>query len=505
MPAIPGLDDGASGSAMDTGETGQMRAPREAGTSRAGSGPGMGASGISAAAAPSIFTSKQIPGTTFQREYCTTTRWILPACKTAKRTKIISDPTSDITADGYAEIQTRVGGSAQIPWDRIAMYLSPYEYYEIRKNYISFFIKDISATVTSLGTRAPYSTNTSNIEVANSNLQSLIMDYYGINEHYRTLVQDDINPILDKIRGDVDIKGGGETEKNTDFTTTYTNISSRLETRVYNKRLVLCQGLPLIKSGANSATLDSGYVHSNINLLQHCHKMINASNHLGISFTHDFEVNKEFYRQDQCGTEAGDVQHVEIPSYDNHYDKTIGADILNNEPKANNMRRGWIPPNYYKASVMEISTKGTTLQMPTFAFGHYLLRNITTDLDTDVSTEAYNSIVDLNHEFILEMRLTAIITVNMPMYYNPSIAPDTYWYGEYERQRVAGTLAAPMLTIHAFEQQNGIMCHGNATELTNAQGSYICNPAYVTTSEMVKRRKLNKEPKITKITPYKKN
>lgn len=96
----------------------------------------------------------------------------------------------------------------------------------------------------------------------------------------------------------------------------FSNVSSRLETRRWGKRLILSQNVSLLLSGTNQVTMDSGYVHSHPNLLQHCHKMINASNDLGVSFSHSHKVNTLLYRrQNMAVCELGDNPH---PEYDVH-------------------------------------------------------------------------------------------------------------------------------------------------------------------------------------------
>lgn len=85
-------------------------------------------------------------------------------------------------------------------------------------------------------------------------------------------------------------------------------------------------------------------------------------------------------------------------------------------PEAFTHKMGQLPTDYAYCSVLPLHSEESHMYIPTFVFAHYLLRNITTNLDTDESSEAYNSVVDLNHEFILEMCLTATIKANIPIF-----------------------------------------------------------------------------------------
>lgn len=436
MPNIPGYEDVPASSDVAAAEPMQQDGPA---ANRSGSGPGVGSVGANAVASPSIFTGKPLSGSTFNRTYSTCTRWILPACKTAWRTYITREPTDSDSADGLGTIFYKIGGSALVPWHLMVMYMSPYEYYEIRRNYVKLVIKNVNVKVTSLGTRAPYSTNTSNIEVANSNLQSPLVDYFGINEHIDTTIHEGVGDIAAKMIG-TPVQLGNDVFKNKDYDTSFPNISARMETRVWTQRLIIQQHLPLYKTADSQIkTLPEGYVHSFPNILQHYHKMINASNHLGVSFDHTMELGTMFYhRGDHNSTVYNDKQYISSGNMKMN-PETVGPLRKEFQKIQENftLQGSILPMSVENAGVIGTHNTAKTIHMPVFAFGHYLLRNITTDLDTDVSTTAWNNIVDLNHEFMLECTMNCEITLNIPIYYNPSLAPDTHHYGVQFRHYLA--------------------------------------------------------------------
>lgn len=471
----PSQVDSAQGSqGMDQGQEGVAPA-------RAGSGPGMGTIGAGGINAPNIYEATVPEGTPFQRTYTKSYRFLLPACqpriyRTANNTfgaGVANTP----TATGGQSTFVKIESSAFIPMAQMFMYMDQYEYTEICAHMNALHIEGIESTVHLLGVRAPYTTGSSSIEVANANLQLPVCDWTPVAHAYpvvgggpiapdtyqATDADRNINDIYRKVCGSSNVHFGQAVRPNEDYGN-FGNVSARYSTRRYAHRAWIQQFEPTVTTGGTPAQgYPSGFHHSWPNLMQFCEKMVNGSNHLGMAFKKEYKVDKEFWRRTTNfhaypGYNQSDNDSPVYPSTRGAVDDSA-INVLQGGPKEKVVNRktyGWqtrledttittdageeltivntqydqegVPP-YRNALVhgpLEMSACGAHDKQYPFIIGLYNIRNITTDSLNDVSTGSLNDIVDLNLEFILDMTMHCTGYFYCPMYWNPTVAPTPF-------------------------------------------------------------------------------
>lgn len=456
--ADSGMGDMGGDDAMEVGGGGGGA------VARSGSGPGMGAIGLAGISAPTIFRPELKSGTPFHRVYTTNTRWVLPACLTAYTQTIDTAPTSTTQYNGLGINAYTIGSSAYINLLEANYYMDRYDFTEIERCMAQFYVHDVEACVTALGVRAPYGTASSDIEVANSNLQVPIMELDSLQKEYTCQPTND---------GDVETKIYG-TEPSTSTgpyaaitrTTTFSNISSRIETRRWASRCNVIQQVPLKLVGAD-VTPPPGFYHSYPNILNHVTKMINGSNHLGLAFEKKAKIDSLWWdRTDMSGgaglpnTSAsasasgagGTVTHEQKDSVDQ------GVNSVTSE--ALSLMHGLYTTNVYGPMKRNDNHPRNANAL---IFALYNIRNLTTDTATDISTIAYNNIVDFNFEFMLTMKLTASGNYTIPMYWNPTVVPTPNWH---DPKWLRGTTDVTKVVVR--DSRSGNVQKGQAAILTAA-------------------------------------
>lgn len=420
---------------IDMGNANTLSAP----VSRSGSGPGMGAMGAAGITAPTLFTPHRIAGTPFEREYVKNTRWVLPACLTSYESSLITAPTvvtpaNPLQFDGLGRETWTLGSSAYIPMEKIWLYFDQYEWYEVVRNFQEYYIDTVECSITALGVRAPYTTATSNIEVANSNLQAPIIEL-DFSDKYRQDGSDN-NSLRLKIAGDQTI-----TEYSvfpvTPRTTVFTNISARTETRVFKNRIQLKVDIPLANHPVSNLPISGPWSDANPNYLEATKKMINGSNHLGLAFEKKYDINSTIWKrtaQTQAFIAANSKNSDAQSTYQQKDSVDIGGSITEESIMQQYSTERWDGPDSSIYGYMA-RDNNTPKVKPHLAFAMYNIRNITTDLVEDISTVAYNNIVDLNFEFLLTTRCRARGIYNCPLYYNLTSNPNTDFNNpHYNRQ-----------------------------------------------------------------------
>nr|QTE04033.1 MAG: hypothetical protein [Dendrocopos leucotos parvoviridae sp.] len=485
------VDSGANNTNNMVDNTPMEQEAGGASTARAGTGPGMGSIGQAGMNAAPVYLPNKSEGTPFKHVYAKSYRFAMPACQTGVRVvdtnaAAPNNPGPDQDNNLYAnqEAFIRIGSSAYIPMNMIAMYMDPYEYSQIYGQMTKFTIHGIGAQVTALGARAPYSTASSAIEVANANLQLPVMDITpiaraypvngGLGDNPDMIVaasRPGWNDLLSKIVGSSMSADGFARLTPADTSANLNNVSARMETRRWSNRAWIGLSQPMTTDGtaANTVAAD-GFHHSWPNILDYIEHMINGSNHLGVAFQKSYEVNSCFYKRTHFShvlpTRNGNDQETPHPIDDatgttsflrdtsqaglavntggkrtattnndvgqeGSYWKAAdneGTNLLKG-PNATGFTRRARPqvgvPNYNFAEVhgpYDISEMGPRQQYP-FIFALYNIRNFTTDTATDTSTGSLNDVVDVNFEFILDMEMEASGYFITPMYYNPTVYP----------------------------------------------------------------------------------
>lgn len=512
----PGLPDQAGMEAntpMDTVSSQEVAQPGAmvGGASRSGSGPGMGNMGIGGINAPSIYSGSLPKGTpwktTFQQSY----NFLLPACKSRVYFTRNTGGTDENTRS-HTTTQTfflKIGSSACVPMHMMWMYMDPSQYHSIYSRHNKFHIHKVGAKIHAFGIRAPYTTGQSNIEVANANLQATLQDITPIAYHYpcgsggpqfpdasqnRPEISADNNSLYDlyqKVRGEAFASDGhtpGISFNNHEFN----NVSARFETRRWPVRAWLGLNEPgehRLNATTNTHYWPDGYHHSWPNINSFVEKTVNGSNHLGLMFQKMHEVNKtiwtrttpaHFWPDNQNGGQSGEQATVQdgslavgtayskinsgIQQFKQHGSPNISGTIAtqSGQPFYDIDINNWnFPgdqmgiPSMFLATIhgaKEVSEMGEDKQYP-FIFCMKNIRNITTDVATDISTGSpENDIVDLNFEFVLEMAMEASGYCDLPIYWNPTLHPTPDWFKKKQIWRNSN--AAQMLTSSLYMPVN---------------------------------------------------
>lgn len=404
--------------------SGDMMDVSQGAVSRAGSGPGMGSIGVAGGQAPTIFQPATTGGTPFQRTYVKNSRWVLPACLTSFETAITKAPTSTTSYDGNAENIYTIGSSAYVPMNMLSLYMDPYDQREITRNYLEFTINTISATITALGVRIPFTTGATEIEVANSNIQCPIIQ---LDLDNRYVVKGSDNPDVNTKMQGTPIHSESAPYVTIARTTNFTNISSRMETRRWGDRMQIVEPVPLKLVG--TTVTGPQYTDGFPNLLEGIVKMINGSNHLGIAFEKTCDINHMMFRRTFPGKDLPSNQSFRWEETWQQKD-SVDIGLFGKTTEAITQQYGTVTdPNTFYGSIYQFMLRDDNTPKPNhnLCFAMYNIRNFTTDVITDTSTAVYNQIVDLNFEFILTSTMTCTGVLTTPLYYNITTNPAPEW------------------------------------------------------------------------------
>lgn len=313
-----------------------------------------------------------------------------------------------------------------------AQYMDPNNWMSLNNNCAEWYAHDATLNVISLGVRAPYSTNASNIEVANSNLQAQVMDISDLQEDYPINIVGDSN--VDYVN-----KLWGNSYKPTTtkvYTTDFANVSARFETRALRRRVEVRDYLYAGGTAPETITYDSYDIPlMDMNIVNYIRKSVNGSNLLGTAFKHHTVINRRVNvnsgTQRKAQVESGIGNPMSSQS-DNSAIQTlvpvVPLDINDKENGTNNTNQGFDK----QAGTLQYQSNDAGLAgfarndlsnisqiKDTYAlFAMYNIRNIQNDLVADVGNVAYNSIVDLNWEIILNFELNVSGIFLTPMYAN---------------------------------------------------------------------------------------
>lgn len=521
---------------MDTVSSQEVAQPGAVagGASRSGSGPGMGNMGLGGINAPSIYSGKIPSGTPWKHTFQQSYNFLLPACKSrvfyVRNTSAGEDP-SVRAHTSVQDFYIKIGSSAYIPMHMMWMYLDPSQYHSIYSRHNKFHIHKIGAKIHAFGVRAPYTTGQSNIEVANANLQATLQDITPIAYHYPvgtggatrpdclpnntsvpSIANNSLLDLYNKIRGEAFAADGHEPGAFFD-NHQFNNVSARFETRRWENRAWLCLPEPSahrLQAVNNVYLWPDGYHHSWPNINQFVEKTVNGSNHLGLMFQKMHEVNKTIWTREtpahywpdnqnggqsnenatrQDGSNAVGNANSKINSgiqkFQQHGSpQYTNSSNENGQPINDIAEANWAFPGnqmglpaFFLANVngmMGVSEMGEQPQYP-FVICMKNIRNITTDVATDVSTGSpENDVVDLNFEFVLEMAMEASGIDNMPVYWNPTLHPTPNWNKKKQIWRT--TRANEMLTgsLYMPVNKSGYAATTvNATTATNAVANSI--------------------------------
>lgn len=411
--------------AMEVDEPGPSQVAGDAAggaaVSRAGSGPGMGAVGAGGAEAASIFTGKgELQGTLQRKTFRTASRWINPTC--ASMWARLHEGT-----ELWVDQMWKIGSTVHVPWDSIFMYMSKAEYMWLQ-NCQSVKFHGVRCKVVSLGTRAPYSTARSNIEVANANLQAPLVDYFGINHYFR--VKEYLGAFHRSMWGD-DIGSGPQAP----YSATFANVSAQLEPRIIRNRLYISLDDPMVQ-----ASVENTYGTISYPALTDCIvKMINSSNHLGVSFEHEHSFSPPVIYHKSYPTNKVRQITSKLDGIKGIFPVHTYAQGGKNIDIEDTLQDNWHLQSCWPAyDVMSLPgwQTGKETAIPTFAFGLYNIRNFVNDPIADTGTAAPNDIIDMNHDFILEMELDVEFDLFVPFY--RFITPGKEQYNPYHKRWHAG-------------------------------------------------------------------
>nr|QTE03787.1 MAG: structural protein [Emberiza spodocephala parvoviridae sp.] len=416
---------------------------------RAGSGPGMGSSGAAAISAPSTINCPKDHGIPFKHTFHKSYRWVVPACLTTQ-TDQLHATTGNL--QGYSGRYIKIGSSVAFDMAQVFQYLSPGEYLYFCTNASKFIAKSGNLDVYTLGVRAPYSTNTSNIEVANANLQAQIMDLTPIQHDFPVQNLADDN-YVEKITGNqhTNVTPGETSAK-------FENISARLETRVLRQRAVVADYMTVNTTGVQDTPWAISLRNapmSDFSVLPYIRKSINGSNMLGHAFNHKVEFNglqnymvgdertRLTIEGDGSGTIplARTLQHAEVQIPQNPMSQP-GGNSVHHKPA------GFLEYEY--ATMIGYNHK-ERMENPKERYAIYAIyniRNIMNDLENDTGNEAYNSIVDLNWEIITTFSGTFEGEIYTPMYYGLSGYNPGYRFHIDEVRTVTGDPRRVLRPLH---------------------------------------------------------
>lgn len=425
-----------SGESNNMGMEEEMGAPGDVlGTgvgTKAGAGPGMGSAGSRAIDAPNVIDlGGRVPGVPFKHSLQQSYRFVIPASLTQHKITNVSSVAASDTQGGNSlwSHDIKLGSSVCVDMELLFQYMDPSTLKHLITHTTETNVHNASLEVWSLGVRAPYTTNTSNIEVANANLQAQILDYSPIQEDYAIDFTDD--NMLGKTHGNT-----YQITPESSFTTTWSNVSARMETRALRQRAIIRDYF--YADGPSSAPIFNEWdvKPSEPNMNQYILDSKNGSNLLGLAFKHHYNVSGQI--ASNHGTQRLKPEPlITAEGFDLQADNNVGNIIQYNNPlDANDKPTGGINSNdqgfdmqqgytnYAHAKLSGYLLHNKHLHEDTskrFWIGAiYNIRNIENDVTTDTGGTAYNSIVNLNWEVIFKYELTISGLMLNPIYYNVS-------------------------------------------------------------------------------------
>nr|QTE03789.1 MAG: structural protein [Emberiza spodocephala parvoviridae sp.] len=456
----PNSSGSDTGGAMDTQDVPTPEVGTASSVSRAGSGPGMGSAGAAAKDAPTIFTSPKNSGTAFNHTFHQAYRFVVPACLTAwavVNDKVLDinppEPGMNIKARGI-----RIGSSMGFRMDRLCQYIDPTTYHQLISQCAEVHCGTGKLEVVSLGVRAPYSTNTSNIEVANANLQAQVMDISPLQDDYGIEISGE-DDYIDKIMGHSRQLAASST-----LNTEFNEVSARFETRVLRNRVLVTDNY-IAKWNGTTATFGAWDVKPmDINLLHYVKKSVNGSNLLGTAFVHTCKFNSLLHKLSGTrradayalgtyesdwygGNQPVDMMHNAIPT-----DADTGQGTGKYAGQTFDFQDGAAPypvATAYGMYCMNEENKNMTDRYALYAI--YNIRNFENDVVADTSTAAYNSIVNLNWEVVLNFSIDINGIFICPIYYGITSYTNTGWRNHRHLVRNVGQADATTNTTRIYQ------------------------------------------------------
>lgn len=459
------------GAGTDQTDTGAMDTMEDVGAMsaagpKAGSGVGPGAAGLGAINAPSTLELPRQRGAQFRHELHQGYRWMIPACLTTHGTQLIQQTAgeSSIGKSLWAH-RIKVGSSVHFNMEQLFQYMDPSTYWHLCNNCTSWGVDGAKLEVWSLGVRAPYSTNSSAIEVANANLQAQVMDISPIQHDYVISAAGNENPdnYYQKITGDT--HQNVYTGDASPLTSTWANVSARFETRSLRKRVIIddlyYSQADLIAQGRERFGLFDIRV-MDPNLTNYIRKSVNGSNMLGKAFEHHYPVRGIF--KSIHGTQRPLPSNFGHNGVGNQHDNSKINTLTYADPFDTNDKPSGSPatenvfdfqsgaPTYPTAKLSGIlsNNQSVTKGLERHAcYAIYNVRNVANDVEADTGSAAYNQIVDMNWEIITVFRLTIFGEHITPLYYNP-----VNQVAGYRNRRMVMRSAGPLSTTGADSDTN---------------------------------------------------
>lgn len=416
------------------------------GPSRAGSGPGMGAIGAGGLASPSIFDLQKTEGTPFRTHFRKSYRWMTTSSTSKYQWQFPNFPLEGNTGEiieGLGHVAWKIGSTASFDMSKAMWYVDLREYNFLRSQCNKVMSKSASLNIHALGARLPYKTGSTVIEVANSNCQIPVMDLSEISRYYQTVAMTDTDQtdIFNKIMGEKYGQAYSTIRTTPDWVENFPNISARMETRLYNHRALVKAPVAMSRTFNDppttfTDTFADRWGPSDINLIQHARKVINASNHLGLAFQKKFDINQPFTNMIDPG------YNDKSPLYGRSTDTTqatfsVKTDILS-EPKL--AERFVIaqpelqPVRLFKQTIFggrKIGENAPNNEI--FILGIYNIRNVDIDPSDEVPVEVQNKVLNINFEYITEFCWEVIGNFVNPLYHSLNFNRATpFWNERFE-------------------------------------------------------------------------
>lgn len=420
---------------------------------RAGSGPGMGNLGMGGLMAPPTISCQPGEGSPCKLTYRKSYRFVVPTCLTTMSKGNYYNIGPNGNGASYY-VRWKIGSSATIPMQYLFLYMDPSEFADIGNRFSQFEVHTVSIRVDSQGARAPYTTNTSNIEVANANLQANVMDITPIHKHFGTHI--DLNQLADlsqKCVGSTVAPSNQTAMPVVAPSSIFNNISARMETRILRNRTyidvpIMMMGVP---TAPNAPQKNLGPAIGHPSLLHFVRHSINASNHLGPAFADHHTINNVLFRRTGTANSNNALNDTADVYLTNRGDNTgvgiareftpVDANDLDGSSAVidsqNVFQDNPYLPQYSQADVWGTLSHhdSSKVKQLYFSMAIYNIRNFENNVIEDTSSTAYNSIVNLNFECILNFELTATAHIVIPIYYQPSEWPKSYYKEQSVRRQ----------------------------------------------------------------------
>lgn len=388
-------------------------------SARAGSGPGAGSIGAggSASIVP-IYRGIFQPTNRFNLSYRKEYRYFM---QTSKSGYYCGNAT---LANGDEYVHLRLGSVHDIPWDRLAMYVSPREAAMMRTQFTKVTVDGVNVQVHSMGVRLPFETNAGVTTVANANVQMPLVEMFNIDQYYYTNTDGTkINAMFDQLQGTSIYPAEPATTvaSDADPSTTFTNITAMFETREFDNPLEILLPRPARRTNADSFANALREYHNEPQFTMAITNSANGSNHLGKLFEREYKPKNGVIFQhctNQTYTEMvnenGDEYNVQLP----HLSRNINGPLLDTDEDF----ILWWNSEYRKVRVendlnINVTDPKGVGRMPRFPIGMYNLRN---------AKSPNQDIVSAQWEFILVCEMNVTCEVGVKGVYNRNIlAPET--------------------------------------------------------------------------------